>query len=198
MSTCADFAVPSITNGPSFDWPGLDLDVVMDGQRDAHVERWDQFVASAGRLIPELNESSEFAKAASAVTTALFNARLAHPSTSVPDYLGLSAKSQAFATRLIVTSTADSDVHDAATSIYGTDANAAALVQALNQVFTNYSLKSERYVDPEEGWRKTVLLVQTGIDDLDKRLALEDQFYSIVDSKIQLRNALQQIIVSFQ
>ena len=57
MSTCADFAVPSITNGPSFDWPGLDLDVVMDGQRDAHVERWDQFVASAGRLIPRFGRA---------------------------------------------------------------------------------------------------------------------------------------------
>lgn len=198
MSTCADLAAPSVTSTPRLSWSALDMITWTDRLLDAHRDSRDHNAVPTSGLDSTFFESIEITKAAPVGTLALFNAWFARPSTSIPDYLHLPERPQAFTTQIIASSTTDCDIDDSSASMYGTHINAADLIQTLHKVFTKYVLSSESYIDPEEGWKKTVLVVQTGIDDLNKRLTLEDQFYSIVDSKIQLRNALQQIIVSFR
>jgi hypothetical protein len=68
---------------------------------------------------------------------------------------------------------------------------------AIAREFGSASVSVTKHVDPEEGWEKLVMNVDTGISDFDCRLELEDRFYENVASHESLIDALRHYIVSF-
>jgi hypothetical protein len=79
----------------------------------------------------------------------------------------------------------------------GWSGSALALCSALTRQFPNASFSISRYTDHEEGWSRDLIRVDTGIADMDARMAAEDQFYSDVDANPRLLDAIKSSIISF-
>jgi hypothetical protein len=73
-----------------------------------------------------------------------------------------------------------------------------ALRSALASVFARASVVADLRVDPEEGWTRRILVVHSGIADIDQRLAQEDKFYELLAANPRLSEALQSITVLFE
>jgi hypothetical protein len=80
-------------------------------------------------------------------------------------------------------------------SVYSADA--PNLIRLLRQVFGAVTISFARHVDPEEGWSKIVLGVDSGIADSDKRFALEDSLFAAIDADDLARHELGKTIISF-
>jgi hypothetical protein len=72
-----------------------------------------------------------------------------------------------------------------------------ALRAAVLRVFPKASFSVSQQVDPEEGWTKSVLNVQTEIQSFDDRVAFEDRFYDEVAAHVSLTDALREFTVRF-
>lgn|GEM_PF-6917755 len=75
---------------------------------------------------------------------------------------------------------------------------APELMQLLHQVFGEFEVRSFEHVDPDEGWTRTVLTVDTDQSDADEQFKLEDRFYALVDENASARRELKSTIISFQ
>ena len=75
---------------------------------------------------------------------------------------------------------------------------APELMQLLRQVFGEFEARSFEHVDPDEGWTRTVLTIDTGRLDVDEQFKLEDRFYTLVDENASARRELKSTIISFQ
>jgi hypothetical protein len=69
---------------------------------------------------------------------------------------------------------------------------------ALCRIFEGATIGSKAHVDPEEGWSRRMLVVHTGIADLESRMAVEDRFYAFVAEHQPLTDALREITVVFE
>jgi hypothetical protein len=76
--------------------------------------------------------------------------------------------------------------------------NELLLTRAAQRVFPQATFASAVETDPEEPWRRLVLYVRTGIDDLDVRMGLEEKFYADVVQHESLTAALRDITVMFE
>lgn len=71
------------------------------------------------------------------------------------------------------------------------------LLDTLGNVFDNPAISFHEHIDPEEGWRKLVFEVKTGMDDFEAQMTKEDLFYSLINGSSSLQGVLQHSIVSF-
>lgn len=65
---------------------------------------------------------------------------------------------------------------------------------------TEFSPKSVRFsvqVDPDEGWEKLVMEVESTYFDLDFQLAKEDVFYGYIDENLNMQAVLRDVVISF-
>ena len=75
---------------------------------------------------------------------------------------------------------------------------APELMQLLHQVFGEFEARSFEHFDPDEGWTRTVLSIDTGRSDVDEQFKLEDRFYALVDGNASAQRELKSTIISFQ
>jgi hypothetical protein len=68
----------------------------------------------------------------------------------------------------------------------------------IRRCFPEAELSLKVVTDPEEGWNKLVISVITKEDDLDRRVVLEDKFYSRVDDDVRLGETMRYVVVSFR
>lgn len=71
-----------------------------------------------------------------------------------------------------------------------------SLVDVARKIFPSATLVFSNDSNPEEGWTRPVLEVDTGIDDLEKLNELEEKFYMEVESHEGLIAALRSTTVS--
>jgi hypothetical protein len=76
--------------------------------------------------------------------------------------------------------------------------NQAMLEAAALRAFPLAKFAMFEEADPEEGWKRDVLYVRTGIDDVDARMALEDQFYADITGHETTTAALRAVTVVFE
>jgi hypothetical protein len=74
----------------------------------------------------------------------------------------------------------------------------SVLRSAIAGPFPTAVVSAESRVDPEEGWTRRVLVVSSGITDLDEQLAREEVFYWAVSADPRLSDALESISVLFE
>jgi len=72
-----------------------------------------------------------------------------------------------------------------------------ALVNAVRRIFPSATLSLTSQADPEEGWTRPLLRVESGVGDLDKLDDLEHKFYEEVEKHETLISALNSITVLF-
>jgi hypothetical protein len=72
-----------------------------------------------------------------------------------------------------------------------------ALINAVRRIFQGAQLSLSTQSDPEEGWSRPLLTVETGIQDADRLSALEDRFYQEVEKHETLTAALNEMTVLF-
>jgi hypothetical protein len=72
------------------------------------------------------------------------------------------------------------------------------LSAAVAKIFTGAKIAESKYLDPDDGWETPTITVHTGLDDVDERLAREDEFYSAVSKDPTLAAALRKIGVIFE
>ena len=75
---------------------------------------------------------------------------------------------------------------------------APELMQLLHQVFGEFEARSFEHFDPDEGWTRTVLSIDTDRSDVDEQFKLEDRFYALVDGNASAQRELKSTVVSFQ
>lgn len=71
------------------------------------------------------------------------------------------------------------------------------LTRAIREFFPKAALSFGMVTDPEEHWRKLVVSVATTLDDLEKRMAAEDELYSHIDGNNKLGEAMGHVVISF-
>lgn len=71
------------------------------------------------------------------------------------------------------------------------------LRSVLLKVFPSAQFSSESKTDPDEGWTRRVLTVQTGLEDIRARIAFENTFYELVAQDAKLAEALRAVTVLF-
>jgi hypothetical protein len=76
--------------------------------------------------------------------------------------------------------------------------NQAMLEAAALRAFPLAKFAMLEEADPEEEWKRNVLYVRTGIDDVDARMALEDQFYADITGHETTTAALRAVTVVFE
>lgn len=76
--------------------------------------------------------------------------------------------------------------------------NQAMLAAAALRTFPLAKFAMLEEADPEEGWKRNVLYVRTGIDDVDARMKLEDQFYADITGHETTTAALRAVTVVFE
>lgn len=84
------------------------------------------------------------------------------------------------------------------TSLVQQQTTESLLREAVKRFFPGASFSSDMRTDPEEGWQRTVLTARTGVNDLDQRMALEDQLYAAIVQDRLLTDALREVTIIFE
>jgi hypothetical protein len=72
------------------------------------------------------------------------------------------------------------------------------LKNQIRAIFPDATIQFEQLIDPAEGWSRPALRVITGIDDIERAMQLEDEFYARVDKSRALQRALLDTTVLFR
>ncbi|WP_175627087.1 MULTISPECIES: hypothetical protein [Oxalobacteraceae] len=70
------------------------------------------------------------------------------------------------------------------------------LVAAIHSVFGKVEIAASLHVDPDEAWEKLVLHVNSGLEDYDAVMALEDKLFAKVDADAGLRETLKSVVIT--
>jgi hypothetical protein len=79
------------------------------------------------------------------------------------------------------------------------DSTHRAMIEAAAlRAFPRATFAESDETDPDEGWTRTVLFVQTGIENIEDRMAQEEKFYADITAHETTTEALKAITVVFE
>ena len=73
----------------------------------------------------------------------------------------------------------------------------STLRQTALELFPGAQISFRLHTDPDEGWNKLVMDVETGIGDIEMRIASEDAFYARLEDSPSLRDSLNDLVIAF-
>ena len=70
------------------------------------------------------------------------------------------------------------------------------LLAAIRDTYGDVKIDISIHTDPEEGWTKPVITVQSGMEDFDKLLDVEDKFFAKAENDLALLAILPFVVIS--